>query len=133
MTIERLPSLAALLVLAATAPCRAEDPRCAGCGMKVDMESRFASRIVQGEKTLMFCDVGDLLTFLDGKPALVAAALARDHGSGEWIRAQDASYVRSEKAFRTPMRWGIAAFKNRKDAAAYGAPMDLAQALRAVK
>jgi hypothetical protein len=37
----------------------------------------------------------------------------------------DAFYVRSEKAFSTPMRWGIAAFAKKVDAAAFGAPMDL--------
>ncbi len=136
MTIQRLPIIsvaAAFLVLAAAAPALAEDARCAGCGMKVDLESRFTSKIVQGEKTLLFCDVGDLLRFLDEKPASTAGARVRDHRSGEWIRAQDAFYVRSEKDFSTPMRWSIAAFARKEDAAAFGAPMDLAGALRAVK
>jgi hypothetical protein len=134
MTITRLLTVSmAALALAAAVPCFAQDARCAACGMKVDLESRFASKIVQGEKTLLFCDVGDLLGFLDGKSALSAAARVRDHGTGEWIRAEDAFYVRSEKAFRTPMRWSIAAFENRQDAAAHGAPMDLASALKAVR
>ncbi len=132
-TLRLLVSVAAFVLLAAATPSLADDPRCAGCGMKVDLQSRFASRIVDGKETLLFCDVGDLLKYLSGKQSSAAAAAVRDHRSGEWIRAQDAFYVRSEKAFQTPMGWSIAAFAKRADAAAFGAPMDLGAALRSVR
>lgn len=126
-------SVTAFLLLTAAAPSLADDPRCAGCGMKVDLRSRFASKIVQGKDALLFCDVGDLLRYLADKPTSMAAARVQDHRSGEWIRAQDAFYVKSEKAFQTPMGWGMGAFAKKKDAAALGAPMDIAAAMRAVK
>ncbi len=135
MTIQRLTVsfLAAFLFLAPAARSLADDPRCAGCGMKVDLQSRFTSRIVQGKETLLFCDVGDLLRFLAEKPSSTAAAGVRDHRTGEWVSARDAFYVKSEKAFHTPMGWSIGAFSSRTDAAAFGAPMDLAAATRAVR
>ncbi len=115
-------------------PGRAErNAQCAECGMKVDVESRFVSRIVQGTETLAFCDIGDLLSYMNKKSAPPAAAQVRDERSGRWISAEKAFFVRSEKAFRTPMGWSIAAFEKKEEAAAFGAPMDVAGALRTVK
>jgi nitrous oxide reductase accessory protein NosL len=124
---------AVLILLAPATSSSAETVRCTECGMKVDVESRFTSRIVQGEGALMFCDIGDLLTYLNRTPSSRAAAQVRDHRSGKWIGAEKAFYVRSEEAFRTPMGWSIAAFESREVAAASGTPMDLAGALGAVR
>ncbi len=129
-----------VLLLAAAATALAPGPlalagsaRCTQCGMVVDAKSRSTSRIVQGEKALMFCDVGDLLTYLNRSSAPPAGAEVRDYRSGEWISAERAFYVHSAAAFRTPMGWGIVAFESRKEAEAFGAPLDLAGARRAVR
>lgn len=122
---------AALLLL--LAPALARPTPCAECGMEVDPASRFSARVVRDGKELAFCDVGDLLAWLGRKESSAAGAEVRDHASGEWIAAEAAFYVRSEKAFRTPMRWSIAAFRTREGAAAYGVPMDLAGAIAAAR
>lgn len=125
-----------VLVVAALAPLPAipgETVKCAECGMTVDLGSKFCAKIVQDGKTLQFCDIGDLLVHLNTKSLSPAGSRVRDHKTGEWISADKAFYVHSGKAFKTPMGWGIAAFKNREDAAAFGSPLDLNGILRAVK
>jgi copper chaperone NosL len=125
--------LLSALVLYAAAPESALAAGCAECGMMVDRESKFCAKIVQGGKTSLFCDIGDLLTHLNKKSLSPAGAQVRDYKTGEWINADKAFYVHAEKAFKTPMGWGIAAFKNKEDAAAFGKPLDLAGILGAVK
>lgn len=111
----------------------ADMARCSECGMMVDQGSKFSSRLVQEGKQLDFCDIGDLLTYLNKRSISPSVAQVKDHNTGEPIAADKAFYVRAEKKFRTPMGWGIAAFKNRDDAASFGAPMDITAALKAVK
>lgn len=120
-------------VLAAAAANAGQASKCAECGMMVDLESKFCARLTQDGKTLPFCDIGDLLVHLNKKSLAPGAAQVRDYKTGEWINADKAFYVHAEKPFKTPMGWGIAAFKTREDAAAFGAPLDLAGVLRAVK
>jgi hypothetical protein len=55
---------AALMNFPCSLPAAAEKIICAECGMTSDLGSQFTSRIVQGEKTLYFCDIGDLFTYL---------------------------------------------------------------------
>ncbi len=109
-----------------------EAVRCATCGMAVDLQARSTCRIGRDEKALVFCEVGDLLVHLNERPASPAAEV-KDHRTGEWLPAEKAFYVRSEKAFRTPMGWSIVAFGSREEAAAFGEPMDLEAARRAVR
>jgi copper chaperone NosL len=123
----------ALSIFFAAAPKGALAANCAECGMMVDLESKFCAKIVQDGKTLLFCDIGDLLTHLNKKSLSPDRALVRDYKTGEWITADKAFYVHADKAFKTPMGWGIAAFKNRDDAAAFGNPLDLTVILRAVR
>jgi copper chaperone NosL len=133
-----LRSFSAVLILAACllapVPASAEQPvKCAECGMTVDTQSKFCAKIDQDGKTLMFCDLGDLLTYLNKKSVSPSAAQVRDYKTGEWIGAEKAFYVHAEKTFKTPMGWGIAAFKTKEDAAAFGTPVDITGSLKAVK
>jgi nitrous oxide reductase accessory protein NosL len=136
MTVARTVriSLALFIVIAAfSLPVFGETLRCAECGMMVDLNSMFAAKIIQGDRTLYFCDLGDLLVYLNKKKLNDAPAEVRDYASGDWIDARKAVYVASENKFKTPMGWGIAAFKDRKSASSSGSPMDFDMASKKVK
>jgi len=107
-----------------------EKPRCAHCGMMVDEASPFSARLVAGEKTSWFCDIGDMVLSIRGKNADPAQAQVKDYRSGTWIAASQAFYVSSPKQFRTPMGWGLAAFRDRSEAAGFGDVDDLASILK---
>ncbi len=121
-----------LLSLAAVAG-SAEKIKCAECGMMVDTGSKFYAWIVQDGNELPFCDIGDLLTYINKKSLSPATARVKDYPSGETIEADKALYVHAEKAFKTPMGWGIAAFKNKQEAEKFGAVMDFPGAARMLK
>lgn len=110
-----------------------EPVRCAECGMKVNPESKFCSRLTREGTTLDFCDIGDMLVHINKKSLPPEAASVKDYKTGEWIRADKAFFVYADKRFKTPMGWGIAAFKNRQDAATFGDPRDIKAMLEAVK
>lgn len=130
--IKRMP-VVLLLVIFAVCPLMAETIKCTECGMMVDLGSKFTSKIVEGDKTLYFCDIGDLLTYLNKHKQQNGQIEVKDYRSGEWIPAQKAIYVSAPKQFNSPMGWGIAAFRDGKDAAGYGSPMDFNAAIKAVK
>ena len=111
----------------------AETARCAECGMMVEQTSPFSASLAQEGKRLDFCDIGDLLIYLNKKSIDPALAQVRDYKTGGPVSADKAFYVRAEKTFRTPMGWGIAAFKSKDDAISYGAAMDITAALKAVQ
>jgi nitrous oxide reductase accessory protein NosL len=106
---------------------------CTECGMIVDLNSKFTAKILHGENPLYFCDIGDLFSYVKRKGLNNGTAQVRDYPSGEWIDADKASYVRAEKKFRTPMGWGIAAFKEKNRAAESGAVMDFAATLKTIQ
>ncbi len=110
-----------------------EHAQCAECGMTVKLGSKFCAKILLKGKTLQFCDIGDLLTYLNKKKISPSLAQVKDQRTGEWISADKAYYVHSEKTFKTPMGWDIAAFKTKEDAAAFGTPLDIKGILGALK
>ncbi|HUH66430.1 MAG TPA: nitrous oxide reductase accessory protein NosL [Syntrophales bacterium] len=111
----------------------AETIKCAECGMMVDVNSKFASKIVQADRTLYFCDIGDLFSYLKRTKQNGVKAEVKDYKTGEWIDARAAYYVHAEKIFSTPMGWGIASFKDQKDATGFGAAMDFDSMTKATK
>lgn len=113
-----------LMVLMYAMPVFAEPLHCAECGMMVDEASHFTARIILGGNTLAYCDIGDLMTYLKKKGRPEMKPLVRDFKSGDWLNADKAWYVQSDSKFKTPMSWGIAAFKSRKEAEAFGTPLD---------
>jgi nitrous oxide reductase accessory protein NosL len=124
---------AALLVFLCSLPAAAETITCAECGMSSDLGSKFTSRIVQGEKILYFCDIGDLFTYLNRKKPQNILAEVKDYNTGEWLDAYTAYYVHAPKKFKSPMGWGIASFKDRNDAAGYGSVMNFSGTVKAVQ
>jgi nitrous oxide reductase accessory protein NosL len=122
-----------LIVFSFTAVSAAETIKCSECGMMVEVNSTFASKIVQADKTLYFCDIGDLFSYLKRTKQNDFKAAVKDYKTGDWIDARTAYYVHAEKKFRTPMGWGIASFKNQKDAAEFGTVMDFDAAAKALK
>ncbi len=111
----------------------AEKQRCAHCGMLVDDTSPFSARMVLENKTLWFCDIGDMALYLREKKGDPAQAQVKDYPSGAWIPAAQAFYVSSPKKFRTPMGWGLAAFRDRSEASASGDVDDLASILKRIQ
>jgi len=124
--IRRLKTLgiAIALIAMALSPAHAGDTTCAECGMMVKMDSPFTAKITQGDTMLYFCDIGDLFAYLRKKNLNNARAEVRDYPTGAWVDARKANYVHAEKKFRTPMGWGIAAFKNADEASQSGTMMD---------
>ncbi len=119
-----------MLIFVCSLPAQAESVHCTECGMMVDMNSKFAARIVQGDKTLYFCDIGDLFSYLKRKGAKESPAEVRDYTSGEWINARKAFFVHAENKFKTPMGWGIAAFKEKNRASEFGSTADFDEAAK---
>lgn len=124
--IQRFQALGIAMVFIALflSPAHALETKCAECGMMVKMDSPFTAKIIQGDKTLYFCDIGDLFAYLKKKNLNNARAEVKDYPTGAWIDARKASYVHGEKKFSTPMGWGIAAFKDRNEASQSGTVMD---------
>lgn len=102
---------------------------CYECGMKVTASSPFAAQMVRGGELLPFCDIGDMLHRYSKMKDRPAEVYVRDFGSGLWIDALGASYVKSGE-LSSPMGWGIAAFKDREAAALKGTPMTFEEALQ---
>jgi copper chaperone NosL len=122
-----------VIVLSFNAISAAETIKCSECGMMVEVNSKFASKIVQADKTLYFCDIGDLFTYLKKNKQNVFKMEVKDYKTGEWIDARAAYYVHDENKFRTPMGWGIASFKDQKDAEEFGAVKDFDASAKMLK
>ena len=124
-------TLVLLLSLSSLLP--AQMNKCAECGMMVDEKSPFSSKIVQKDMTLSFCDIGDMLIHMKTKNMRPENAQVRDFKSNEWINGAKAWYVSSAKHFTSPMGWNIAAFGTKNEAEKFGAPLDLDNAMKALK
>jgi len=129
----QIMGLAVVLMAISPLPGRAMDNRCAECGMTVTMDSPFIAKIFLSDRTLYFCDIGDLFVYLTKKNLKDARSEVKDYTTGAWIDARKAYYVHSEKKFRTPMAWGVAAFKDKSEASQSGAVMDFDAAARIFK
>jgi len=122
-----------LFTFICSVPAVSETVHCTECGMMVEVKSPFAARIVQGEKTSYFCDIGDLLSYVKRKGVQGASVGVKDFDSNEWIDGNKAFFVKAEKKFKTPMGWGIAAFKDKNKASEQGTAMDFDAMVKALK
>lgn len=98
------------------------DDMCAFCKMAIS-EKRFASELItQDGEALKFDDIGCLLRFRKERsyPELVAATFVVDFETHEWLRSEEAYFVKS-KEFRTPMDGNWVAFRAKASAAAASA------------
>lgn len=107
------PPAAAFTPAAAASDPVAQAVKCAECGMTTAADGPFTARLVAAGLTRYFCDIGDLVAFIERTHPTGAAAFVRDYPSGEWVDAGTASYVIDKQAYPTPMGWGIAAFRDR--------------------
>jgi copper chaperone NosL len=119
--------LAAALLIASVSFVRASEISCAQCGMMVDQASPFSARLAQGNDHLSFCDIGDMLQYFREHKSDPSSAEVKDYRTKAWLTASKAFYVKAPKKFSTPMGWGIAAFKDRSEAAGFGEPSDLTE------
>jgi len=124
---------AAFFVVLVTAGLAAELLKCAECGMPVDVAAPFSSKIVAGDHTLYFCDIGDLLVYLRERKTDPTSARVKDYRSGEWIEAAKAFYVHEPRRFMTPMGWGVASFQDKKNAEEFGQVLDITAVSRRLK
>jgi len=90
-----------LITFSFTIVSAADTIKCTECGMMVDVNSKFASKIVQADGTLYFCDIGDLFSYLKRTKQNSVKAEVKDYKTGEWIDARAAYYVHAEKIFST--------------------------------
>ncbi len=94
------------------------DDMCTYCKMAIS-EKPYASELIDSEGDVFkFDDVGCMLNFLNrrmsGKSA--RAYFVMDFNERQWIKAEEAFYVRSS-SIKTPMSGGIIAFKTQAQAA----------------
>jgi nitrous oxide reductase accessory protein NosL len=113
-----------ILVVLSLTPALATEIKCSECGMTVKMDSKFTSKITRGDTILYFCDIGDLFSYLKKINMNKTSIEVKDYMTGEWIDARKAYYVSSGDKFKTPMGWGIAAFKDKNEASQAGNIMD---------
>ena len=88
-------------------------------------EKRFAAEFITADgEAVKFDDLGCLLNHRRERPIQyeIAAYFVVDFDSREWVKAEEAHYVRSPQ-FKTPMGAGIAAFKDRSRAEASAAEL----------
>ncbi len=125
-----------LTVLAVTCICvvtyGADIIHCTECGMMLDVNSPFTAKITSDGNVSYFCDIGDLFSYLKRKGAQGAIAV-KDFVSNDWVDGRKAFFVRAEKKFRTPMGWGVAAFKDKDKASESGTAMDFDAMAKALK
>ena len=97
----------------------AAEDMCSFCKMSIS-EKRYAAEVIDSEgQAYKFDDIGCMVNFVKQKRSQseVRAYFVMDFDKREWIRGQDAFYVRSSE-FTTPMAGGISAFKDESRAQA---------------
>jgi len=89
---------------------------CSYCRMAITSKQFAAELITTDEKVFKFDDTGCMLNFINTKNSgKIAALYVADFKSREWIPAEHAQYVSTDKV-PTPMNGGFLAFQNAKDA-----------------
>jgi copper chaperone NosL len=85
-------------------------------------EKRYAAQLIDGEgKAHKFDDIGCMVNSAKkNNQNQVRARFVMDYDKQEWIKAENAFYVRSNE-FATPMNYGFVAFKTQAGANAAAA------------
>ena len=95
----------------------APEDMCSYCRMAVS-ENQYAAEVIDSDgEAFKFDDIGCLVNFLDGKKnkAPIAAYFVIDFDKREWIKGEDAYYVRAPEV-KTPMNGGLIAFTTESQA-----------------
>lgn len=84
---------------------------CDYCKMAIS-EKRYAAELIDIEgQEFKFDDIGCMSNFVRRSGAKVSAYFVMDFDERQWIKAEDAYYIRSPE-LTTPMNGSIVAFKN---------------------
>src|SRR5262245_33403006 len=89
----------------------APEDMCAHCRMAIS-EKQYAAELIDSDgAALKFDDIGCMTNFLKSakNKTTIAATFVMDFNERQWIKADEAYYVRSAE-FTTPMNGGIVAF-----------------------
>lgn len=90
---------------------------CARCGMIID-DARFAAGYIMPDGAQrIFDDIGDMLVHQADSGEAVHAYWVHDYESEAWVRAETATYVKSDD-LHTPMGYGLVALQDAGQAAA---------------
>ena len=116
----------AMVIVLAQCQRRATEPvaieandMCSFCRMSIS-EKRYAAELIDEEgEVFKFDDIGCMANFIKQKRnnASVQATFVMDFDRREWLKAENAFYVRSSE-LTTPMNGGIVAFKDQPSAEA---------------
>ena len=90
---------------------------CAFCRMSIS-EKRYAAELIdQDDEAFKFDDIGCLTNFRKQRKNddSIRATFVMDYERREWLKAEDAFYVRSSE-FKSPMSGGVVAFKDESNA-----------------
>jgi len=82
---------------------------CDRCGMIINEENFAAAYWTTGGEARRFDDIGGMMAYLVEEAEDVASYWVHDYASGEWIRAEESTFV-LDRNLQTPMGFGIAAF-----------------------
>ena len=95
---------------------------CSFCRMSIS-EKRYAAELIDDEgQAFKFDDIGCMANFIKQKrnSAPIQATFVMDFDRREWLKAENAFYVRSAE-LKTPMNGGIVAFNDQSSAEAANA------------
>lgn len=90
---------------------------CDRCGMIVSEENFAAAYWTEEGEARRFDDIGGMLAYISEEGEAVASYWVHDFASGDWIRAEEATFV-MDGDLKTPMGFGIAAFADEAQAMA---------------
>jgi copper chaperone NosL len=99
----------------------AED-MCAFCKMALSEKQYAAEFIIKDGEAFKFDDLGCLVNYIASKKnqAEIAAFYVMDYETQQWVKAETAFFVKSDR-FHTPMSGGIIAYQDRAKAEAAAA------------
>lgn len=90
--------------------------RCDVCNMLVPNDYNATQILLNDGRSLKFDDIGCMAIWEDENGLTdVNARYVRDYHTEEWIFIEEATFA-YDMSFRTPMAYGIYAFKNKQDA-----------------
>lgn len=95
----------------------APEDMCSYCRMAIS-EKQFAAEVIDGDsRAFKFDDIGCMVDFVEGKKneVPIAAYFVMDFDKREWIKGEDAYYVRAPEVL-TPMSGGVIAFSTQSQA-----------------
>lgn len=120
-----LVSLVLILLTACKQQANIEEPPtilygqdvCDRCGMIISEETYAAAYWTKDGDARRFDDIGGMLAYIAEEQEEIASHWVHDFPSGEWIRAEEATFL-IDSDLKTPMGFGIAAFADEEQAVA---------------